>query len=83
MEKVEIEYQSNGQPVAVDFDDLRKKLGYRVYEPKIGSMGRALIKASKSKSQVGRLIKSQLDELFKKDRQSHFKRKRTHNGKTN
>ena len=28
-EMEEIEYQSNGQPVAVDFEDLKEKLGYK------------------------------------------------------
>ena len=32
----------------LDFEDLIKKSGYKVYKPKIGSVGRALIKASKS-----------------------------------
>ena len=76
---MQIEYQSNGQPVAVDFDDLRRKLGYKVYEPKIGSMGRALIKASKNKSKVGRWIKNSLDIFFKKERNTHFKKYRKNN----
>lgn len=66
-----IEYQSNGQPIATDFTDLRAKLGYKVYEPKIGSMGRALIKASKEGNHrsIG-WLKHQLDNFFKKERQN-------------
>lgn len=79
-----IEYQSNGQPIAVDFEDLREKLGYKVYKPRIGSFGRALIKASKEgKSGSSSLIKHQLDLLFKKDRKYKNKGKRTTNGKSN
>ena len=47
----EIEYQTNGQPVHLDFDDLKEKLGYKVYKPRIGNLGRALIKASKEGNQ--------------------------------
>lgn len=59
-----IEYQSNGQPIAVDFEDLREKLGYRVYKPRIGNVGKALFKAIKEGNQRSiSWLKHQLDEL--------------------
>lgn len=73
----EIEYQSNGQPIAVDFEDLKIKLGYRIQKPRVGSLGQALIKASQEGNQrsIG-WLKHQLDELYKKDRQKFNKKKR-------
>ena len=83
MDTKEIEYQSNGQPVAVDFEDLREKLGYKVYKPRIGSVGKALIKAAQEgKSRSSGWLKHQLDELFKKDRKSHFGKGKKRNVKT-
>lgn len=78
---MKIEYQSNGQPVAVNFEDLKEKLGYRTYKPRIGNLGRALIQASKKSNQrsIG-WLKKQLDELFRKDRQLNNKKK-GNNGK--
>lgn len=80
----EIEYQSNGQPIAVDFEDLREKLGYKIYKPRIGSVGKALYKAIKEGNHrsIG-WLKNQLDELSKKDRQKMNKKKdrKHHNGK--
>lgn len=78
-----IEYQSNGQPVAVCFEDLREKLGYKTYKPRIGSVGRALIKAVKEGNRRSiSWLKPQLDELFKKDRKAQFsRRKKNHNAK--
>lgn len=72
-----LEYQSNGQPVAIDFAELREKLGYKTYKPRIGSVGRALIKAVKegNRRSIG-WLKLQLDELFKKDRKAQFRRKK-------
>lgn len=77
----EIEYQSNGQPYSIDIEDLREKLGYKVYKPRIGNVGKALVKAiNVSKSRSIGWLKHQLDELFKKDRSTHFsKRKKNHN----
>lgn len=95
-----IKYQSNGQPVVIDFEDLREKLGYKVYKPRIGSVGKALIKAAgvnekackkdlpagekveKGKSRSSGWLKHQLDELFKKDRKSHFSKGKKRNVKT-
>lgn len=73
MEQV-IEYQSNGQPIYSDFNDLRAKLGYKVYTPRIGSLGKALLRASKEKHQrsIG-WLRHQLDELFRKQRQEDKK----------
>lgn len=69
-----IEYQSNGQPVAVDFEDLKEKLGYKTYKPRIGNVGRALIQASKSHRSIG-WLKYQLDTYFNKYRQNKDKKK--------
>lgn len=73
----EIEYQSNGQPIAISFEDLKVKLGYPIHPPRIGSLGKALIKASKegNRRSIG-WLKHQLDELYKKDRQKFNKKKR-------
>ncbi len=75
-----IDYQSNGQPVFLTFEDLKEKMGYKTYKPKIGNFGRALIKASKENNQ-GRLtwLNKQLDELFRKQRQEYKKAKEKHN----
>lgn len=79
----EIKYQSNGQPFAIDSEDLREKLGYKVYKPRTGSVGRALIKAAnEGKSRSSGWLKHQLDILFKKDRKSHFSKGKKHNVKT-
>ena len=79
-----IEYQSNGQPIAVDFEDLREKLGYKIYKPRIGSVGKALYKAIKEGNHrsIG-WLKNQLDELYRKDKQKMNKKKdrKHHNGK--
>lgn len=89
------EYQSNGQPVAVDFEDLKEKLGYKTYKPRIGNIGRALIKlcrnelySSHSRTKEGNhrsigWLKHQLDELYRKDKQKMNKKKdrKHHNGK--
>lgn len=53
----------------LDFEDLIKKSGYKVYKPKIGSVGRALIKASKSHRSIG-WLKNQLDAYFRSLRQN-------------
>lgn len=76
MNKKEIKYQSNGQPVAVNFEDLKEKLGYRTYKPRVGSLGKALVKAIKGKDirSIG-WLKHQLDIFFKKNRQN-FKKDR-------
>lgn len=63
-----IEYQSNGQPVAVCFEDLLKKLGYKRYTPKIGTLGRALLKASKNQ-RSDNFLKRYWDSYYKKLRQ--------------
>ena len=82
MEKTE--YQSNGQPIAVDFEDLREKLGYKIYKARIGSVGKALYKAIKEGNHrsIG-WLKNQLDELYRKDKQKMNKKKdrKHHNGK--
>lgn len=77
-----MEYQSNGQPVALNFEDLKEKLGYKTYQPKLGSLGKALVKASKESNHrsIG-WLKHQLDELFKKDRQNKNKKERNDRNK--
>lgn len=59
----------------LDYEDLIKKSGYKVYKPKVGSVGRALIKASKSHGSIG-WLKNQLDTYFK----SQNKNKKGKNG---
>lgn len=76
----EIKYQTNGSPEYLDFEDLKEKLGYRTYKPKIGSVGRALLKATKDGNHrsVG-WLKHQLDEVFKKQRLAQENRKNNRN----
>lgn len=71
-----IEYQSNGKPVAIDFQDLKEKLGYRTYKPKIGILGQALIQAVEESNQrsIG-WLRHQLDILSKKEQHKHYKQK--------
>ena len=80
----EIEYQSNGQPIAVNFEDLKEKLGYKTYKPRIGILGQALIKLAKEGNQgsIG-WLKEQLDELARKDRQIFKKKKKDRNNGKN
>jgi len=76
----EIKYQTNGSPEYLDFEDLKEKLGYRTYKPKMGSVGRALLKATKDGNHrsVG-WLKHQLDEVFKKQRLAQENRKNNRN----
>ncbi len=53
-------------------EDLFLKAGYRHYNPKIGSLGKAIIEASKLHRSVG-WLKEQINTFFKKLRK--------HNGK--
>ena len=80
----EIEYQSNGQPIAVNFEDLKEKLGYKTYRPKIGLLGQALIKLAKEGNQgsIG-WLKEQLDELARRDRLMFKKKKKDRNNGKN
>lgn len=60
----------------LDFEDLIKKSGYKVYKPRIGSVGRALIQASKSHRSIG-WLKNQLDTYFKSQNKNKKGNKRT------
>lgn len=70
----EIKYQSNGQPYHISFEDLKAKLGYKTYQPKIGNVGRALMNASKNHRSI-KWLKNHLDTYFKKirDNKKEFK----------
>ena len=74
----EIEYQSNGQPIAVNFEDLKEKLGYKTYKPRIGILGQALIKLAKEGNQrsIG-WLKNQLDTYFRSQNKNKKGNKRT------
>mgnify|MGYP003292812814 CR=1 FL=1 len=58
--------QSNKQPEFLTYEDLKEKLGYKTYTPKIGSLGKALIKAAKSNHRSIGWVNKQLDLLFNK-----------------
>jgi hypothetical protein len=61
-----IEYQSNGQPFFITLEDLKTSLGYKAFKPRIGSLGKALIKATKRGNHRSvSWLKKQLDELLK------------------
>lgn len=52
----------------IDFEDLLKKLGYKNYKPRIGTLGRALLEASKNQ-RSDNFLKRYWDSYFKKLRQ--------------
>lgn len=79
MNTKEIEYQSNGQPVAIDFEDLKEKLGYKVYKPRLGTLGKALLEAGKNQ-RSDNFLKRYCDSYFRKLRQRK-RSKRTEKGK--
>ena len=55
-----------------NFEDLKVKAGYRTYTPKIGSLGQAIMTASK-KNKCAKWCKEHLDTLFDKLRQNRKK----------
>lgn len=64
----------------LSFEDLLEKLGYRTYKPRIGSLGRSLLEASKNQ-RSNNFLKKYWDSYFKKLRQQRkFKGKRNTNG---
>jgi len=61
----------------IDYADLLKKLGYKSYRPRIGTLGRALLEASKNQ-RSDNFLKRYWDSYFKKLRQQrkgHNKKK--------
>lgn len=52
----------------IDYEDLLKKLGYKNYKPRIGTLGRALLEASKNQ-RSDNFLKRYWDSYFKKLRQ--------------
>ena len=52
----------------INFEDYLQKAGYRQYKPKVGSLGKALIEASKHQGRSSFLNKM-LDVYFQKLRQ--------------
>lgn len=61
----------------LDFNDLKEKLGYKTYKPRIGNIGRALIKLSKEGDyKTLGWLKHQLNIFFKKGRQKMNKKKK-------
>ena len=59
-------------------EDLLQQLGYNFYKPKTGSLGRAIIQASKNHRSIG-WLKNQLDTYFKRQNKNK-KGKKKHNG---
>lgn len=59
-------------------EDLLQQLGYNFYKPKTGSLGRAIIQASKSNKSIG-WLKNHLDTYFKKQNKNK-KGKKKYNG---
>lgn len=53
-------------------EELFEKLGYKTYQPKIGSLGRAIMEASKHHRSIS-WLKKQLDVYFNKLRQQKGK----------
>lgn len=52
----------------IGFEDLLQKLGYRRYIPKLGSLGKALLEASKNQ-RSNNFLKKYWDSYFRKLRQ--------------
>jgi hypothetical protein len=59
-------------------EDLLQQLGYNFYKPKTGSLGRAIIQASKNHRSIG-WLKNQLDTYFKRHNKNK-KGKKKYNG---
>lgn len=62
--------KTNYEPIKeyINFEDYLQKAGYRQYKPKVGSLGKALIEASKHQGRTSFLNKM-LDVYFQKLRQ--------------
>lgn len=52
----------------INYEDLKEKLGYRTYKPRLGVLGKALLEASK-KQKANNFLKRYWDSYFKKLRQ--------------
>ena len=67
----------NYEPIRdyISFEDYLEKAGYRQYKPKVGSLGRALIEASKHQGRSA-FINKMLDVYFRKLRQQKKKRQK-------
>lgn len=54
------------QPDFLTYEELFEKLGYKkIYQPKIGNVGRAIMEASKNHRSIS-WLKNQLDTYFEK-----------------
>lgn len=62
----------------IGYEDLLQKLGYKTYKPKLGTLGRALLKASKNQK-PDNFLKKYWDIYFKKLR--HRRRFEKQNGR--
>lgn len=67
----------NNEPIKdyINFEDYLRKAGYRRYKPKVGSLGRALIKASKHQGRSS-FLNRMLDVYFEKLRQQKNNRQK-------
>lgn len=67
--------KNNYKPIRdyLSYEDLLEKAGYRRYKPKTGSLGRALIEASKHQGRSS-FLNRMLDAYFGKLRQQKKKR---------
>lgn len=62
-----------------DFEELKERLGYKTYKPKIGNLGKAIIKYSKEGNHRSiNWLKSQLDELYKQQKKKNNKGQNEH-----
>ena len=61
----------------INFEDFLEKAGYWQYKPKVGSLGRALMEASKHQGRSA-FITKMLDVLYKKMRQDKKRQKEQH-----
>ena len=59
----------------INFEDYLQKAGYRQYKPKVGSLGKALIDASKHQGRSS-FLNRMLDVYFKKLRQQKKNRQK-------
>lgn len=62
----EMRYNRYAQPDFISYEELFEKLGYKKqYQPQIGSVGRAIMEASKNHRSVN-WLKNQLDTYFER-----------------
>lgn len=76
---MEIEYQSNGLPKYIGYEDLKEKLGYIPHKSKLGALGRAILSAHKE-SRSNKVLKMLCDSYYTNALRRKKRRLETLNG---